>query len=201
MDDTKKRTVRTNLILAAALFSLYTITYLIDFFTVRSMTFFSYFETAGTLLAVTAILHRMETMYFAGMTLFALIAQYGGVMFNLYSVIPVYDLILHLSSGCLLLFFGHYFLSLLLRRRGGTAPSKSLTLWFCWFFSVACAGLWEIFEFSVDQLFGFDSQIRASGVLDTMSDVIAGTLGSTLGLFLLAWLIGRKKENRPKREG
>ena len=201
MDEAKKRTIRNNLILAGCLFVLYTATYLIDLFTFKSMVFFSYFETAGTLLAVTVILHRMDTMYFSGITLFALIAQYGGTMFNLYGVIPVYDLILHLASGCLLLFFGHYFLGLILKRHPEVTLPRSLILWFCWFFSVACAGIWEIFEFTVDQLFGFDSQIRGSGVMDTMTDVIAGTAGAVLGIFLLRYLIirmERKKGNQLK---
>lgn len=54
--------------------------------------------------------------------------------------------------------------------------------WFIFVFTVslamAVAGVWEIFEFSMDQLFGFNMQ--KSGLPDTMGDLIASLIGSIL---------------------
>lgn len=49
--------------------------------------------------------------------------------------------------------------------------------------------LWEIFEFVVDAVFGLNWQVDN---LDTMSDLIAGVLGSLVG----GWLFIRAKDRR-----
>ena len=46
------------------------------------------------------------------------------------------------------------------------------------------AGLWEIFEFTVDNLLGGDAQkVLTTGVTDTMKDIICALLGSILFSF------------------
>ena len=47
---------------------------------------------------------------------------------------------------------------------------------FC--FAVAIGVLWEIFEFTMDNLFGLNMQ--KSGLLDTMSDLIIDSIGAFL---------------------
>ena len=41
-------------------------------------------------------------------------------------------------------------------------------------FAIACAGVWEIWEFSTDQIFGFTAQNNS--LHDTMWDIICGTV-------------------------
>ena len=43
------------------------------------------------------------------------------------------------------------------------------------------AGLWEIFEFTTDNIFGKDAQkVLTTGVSDTMKDIISAFLGSLI---------------------
>ena len=49
-----------------------------------------------------------------------------------------------------------------------------MAIFFSIAFSIAAAGVWEIWEFSTDQLFGFTSQNNS--LIDTMGDIICGTV-------------------------
>lgn len=196
----RKQDVRKNLTLAGCFTVLYSLVYLIcgavlkmDTPAGTPMTFFAFFETLGTLLLVTVFLHRFQPMYFYGIVLFACFAQFGGAMLNFYDFIPIYDLLLHGASGILLVLMGHYLLSLLLRKQPKLKLPGSVTLWFSWLFATASAGVWEIFEFTMDQLFGLDCQLNS--LPDTMTDIIAGTVGAIAGAAIL-WAILRKKETK-----
>ena len=61
---------------------------------------------------------------------------------------------------------------------------------FVFLFCLACAGAWEIYEFTGDMLFGLHSQ--NDGLIDTMSDIIAGMLGSIPMAAIL--LLGRRRK-------
>ncbi len=187
----RKKEIRHNLIAAAALEALYA---LLFFLFREQVSSYGYFQAAATLAGIGLVLHRLEPVYFYGTIGFAAFAQCGGAMFRLYDIIPVYDLLLHLASGILLTFAGHYLLVLLLRRHPQAELPRSVELAFSWLFAAASAGVWEIYEFTVDQLFGLDSQLGS--LTDTMGDIIAGTIGGLLGLGLLtAYLKKRKKTN------
>lgn len=185
----QKKDIQYNLLLAGILMAIYLITYLIHR---ETMLFFWFFETGGTLLAVTLFLHRIKPMYFYGLCLFAMFAQYGGVMFQLYVKIPYYDIGLHFCSGILLVFAGHYLFSILTRRFSGVDLPQTVTLWFCGLFSVASAAVWEIWEFCADRFLGQNSQLGSLD--DTMTDIIAGSTGAILGLLLLAIVLRRRKK-------
>lgn len=180
----RKKQVKLNLTVSAILMVLYTLLFLFG----QDVTPFAYFETAGTLLLVAVLLHRFDPMYYLGIVAFACAAQCGGVMLRLYDVIPIYDLLLHLASGILLAFMGHYFLQLLLRKYPEHRIPRLIVLWFCWLFAMASAGVWEIYEFTADRLFGLDCQLWTlgyGGLVDTMTDIIMGACGSLIGVFLL----------------
>lgn len=194
----RKQIIRKNLLLSICFFAAYTLVYLIfgvalGFNTPAGtpFTFFAFFETAGTLLLVMVFLHRFDPMYYNGIVFFACFAQFGGAMLNFYNAIPIYDLLLHGASGILLIFMAHYLLGLLLRHHPEVKLPSTVTLAFCWLFATASAAVWEIFEFTADQLFGLDCQLGS--LTDTMTDIIAGTIGAVAGVLLL-WLLLRKKQ-------
>lgn len=193
----RKKQVRLNLLVSAALFSIYTATYLLRMETTH---FLAYLEAGGTILLVAAFLHRFDSVYFLGIAAFALVAQYGGVMFGLYDVFPIYDSVLHLASGVLLVLLGHYFLHLLTVPHLDTQIPRGVVLWFCWLFSVACAGLWEILEFGLDRMFGTNCQLWTAGLgglMDTMIDIVMGAAGAIIGVPLL-WMFLRREHGSPK---
>jgi len=98
-----------------------------------------------------------------------------GEFSNYYYRIWWWDLLLHTSSGILIGLTGFvvtYFFLFTSRVKANPA----LVSLFSVTFSVAAATLWEIFEFIMDQIFGFNMQ--KSGFNDTMSDLIVAFLGA-----------------------
>ena len=100
--------------------------------------------------------------------------MYLGNVFDFYLIIPMYDKILHSISGLIIGFIG-YICFLYLNNgeeKGSFKPQMAMV--FSIIFSIAAAGIWEIWEFSTDQLFGFTSQNNS--LIDTMMDIICGSV-------------------------
>lgn len=98
-----------------------------------------------------------------------------GEFANYYNRIWWWDLLLHASSGILIGMVGFVIIYFFLFTSRVTANPALVSL-FSVTFSVAAATLWEIFEFLMDQLFGFNMQ--KSGFNDTMTDLIVAFLGA-----------------------
>ena len=101
-------------------------------------------------------------------------AMYLGNVFDFYIIIPMYDKILHLLSGLIIGLIGYILFLHLSNGSGGNSFKRYMPILFSIIFSIAAAGVWEIWEFSTDQLFGFASQNNS--LHDTMWDIICGTL-------------------------
>jgi len=68
---------------------------------------------------------------------------------------------------------------------------------FAFLFAVTIGTLWEIFEFFMDQLFGFNMQKPMmgdpSGLTDTMWDMIVNATGAFIISFVGWWYLKRKR--------
>ncbi|CAN7243205.1 hypothetical protein LJR015_000924 [Peribacillus frigoritolerans] len=99
-----------------------------------------------------------------------------------------WDTFLHLLSGSLLAFTGIALYERLVYRNAG----KEISPWFVFLFTLSFSALggviWEIYEFSSDQLFGMT--LQGGGNKDTMIDLIADTIG---GLIIAVWAGVRTK--------
>ena len=105
---------------------------------------------------------------------FTFSAIYLGNVWDLYRIIPFYDKLLHLLSGVIIAIIGFV---LFLYLNNGNIKGDFNTYFvviFSIIFSIAAAGLWEIWEFSTDMLFGFHSQNNS--LIDTMMDIICGSI-------------------------
>ena len=93
-----------------------------------------------------------------------------------------FDLFLHDFSGFIIGIVGFIWAFMLLHTNKVSAKP-----WFIFVFTFSLAmgagALWEIFEFSMDQVFGFNMQ--KSGLVDTMGDLIVCAFGA-----LLAGIVG-----------
>jgi uncharacterized membrane protein YjdF len=111
---------------------------------------------------------------------------------------PYWDLLLHMISGFLIGAIGFSLVDLLNKSdKVSLSMSPVLTSLFACCFAVTIGCLWEIFEFVMDQAFGFNMQkdtLLADGgtdigLIDTMEDLIVDVLGallsSLLGFFYL----------------
>ena len=86
-----------------------------------------------------------------------------------------WDVVLHTGSGIALGFIGFLILHSL-HRNGRLQASPILIASFSFCFALALGALWEIFEFAMDSIFGFNMQ--KSGLVDTMWDLIVDAIGA-----------------------
>jgi hypothetical protein len=109
-----------------------------------------------------------------------------GEVENYYNRFWFYDLILHSSSGILIGMVGFIIMYFFLFSRRVSANPLIVSV-FCVSFSLAAGALWEIFEFGMDQIFGFNMQ--KTGNMDTMSDLIVDCLGAcVVGFWVYRYL-------------
>lgn len=106
--------------------------------------------------------------------IFLIGSQYLGSIHGWYGL-GWWDTFMHFISGAILAFTGIALYERLIHRNAGQAISP----WFVFLFTLSFAALggvlWEIYEFSSDQLFGMT--LQGGGNTDTMTDLIADTVG------------------------
>lgn len=120
------------------------------------------------------ILYEMEFLFL----LFILLAQVFGSMMQLYDAIHNFDKFVHFTSGIVSAFVGVYLLTVSKKYDKKTIVFNVM---FIIFTSLAVAGLWEMFEYTCDNLLKNDAQrVAISGVNDTMLDIIMAFLASIL---------------------
>jgi hypothetical protein len=89
-----------------------------------------------------------------------------------------WDVVLHAGSAVAFGVFGFLGIFMLFQGDRFAAPPLAIAvLSFC--FAVAIGAVWEIFEFSMDQIFGLNMQ--KSGLMDTMWDLIVDCGGAFFG--------------------
>lgn len=120
------------------------------------------------------ISYTMELVYL----LFIIFGHFIGSILGIYNEISHYDKIMHTLSGVLT-----SFIALIILNNINQYKFKNVifNIVFMIVFSLAVAGIWEIFEFTSDILFQADAQrVAISGVNDTMLDMIVALFGSVL---------------------
>lgn len=110
--------------------------------------------------------------------LFLYATLFLGEVGNFYYKFWWWDVLLHGGSAIAFGLLGFLGIFMLFQGDRFAAPPLALAvLSFC--FAVAIGAVWEIFEFSMDQLFGLNMQ--KSGLIDTMWDLIVDCVGGFIG--------------------
>lgn len=114
---------------------------------------------------------------------FTFAALFLGEIRSYYDRLWWWDVALHASSGLLLGILGFLLVYVLNENeRADLHMRPRFVALFAFLFAVAVGALWEIFEFSMDQLFDTNMQKPMlgdpSGLTDTMWDLIVDTLGA-----------------------
>lgn len=122
--------------------------------------------------------------------LFIYATLFLGEVHGFYTKFWWWDLILHTGSAIALGFIGFTILYILYKGDKIKASPRAIAL-FSFFFALGIGALWEIFEFAMDQLFGFNMQ--KSGLVDTMVDLIVDSAGALLAA-TLGYLYLKKDE-------
>jgi uncharacterized membrane protein YjdF len=103
-----------------------------------------------------------------------------------------WDLVLHAGSGFLLGVVGFLLVYVLNEKEDVELDlHPKFIAFFAFVFAMGMGAIWEIFEFAMDQLFGFNMQ--KSGLVDTMSDLIVDGIGA-LFISALGWGYLRTKD-------
>lgn len=121
---------------------------------------------------IKTFLKGATTIYYINM-FFVFLSMYLASVWNFYSITN-YDKFLHLLSGAIIAIIG-YILFIYLTNYVSRKEMNPLTpAIFVILFATAAAGVWEIWEFTTDSLFGLSAQNNSLN--DTMWDIICGTV-------------------------
>lgn len=139
------------------------------------------------------------------LTVFILFGSLVGTKFKFYIDLEWYDLTLHLLSGAISAWFGYDFAFIVQGKKRPLSPA--LAALFALGFSFFIAVGWEFFEFSMDTLHGTNLQMSSpnsdSGLIDTMTDLIACAVGTVPSAILTALqrngYIGRNRKARREK--
>ncbi len=120
--------------------------------------------------------------------IFIFMAHYLGVILGWYNSFAGFDKVTHTISG----FLSAYVAMLILEYKKNN--DKLFGVLFMVSFTWLCAGMWEVFEFTCNALFGGDAQrVLETGVDDTMWDMIVAFMGSLiLGIYYLTRTLHKK---------
>lgn len=136
--------------------------------------------------------------------LFLYAAIYLGEVRDFYYVIPYWDTILHSLSGLMMGFFGFSLVDILNNNNKRVTLSPFFIAFFSFAFAISVGVVWEIYEFSADQLFATNMQkyklqdgtelIGKEALEDTMEDLIVDAasafVASTIGYISLKYKKG-----------
>ena len=112
--------------------------------------------------------------------IFILLSVFIGRTLNAYSLVPHWDKALHFLSGFLFAVIGKE----IYIKLSGNSKNRWLMFFFSLLFAISAAGLWEIYEFTGDTLFGMSAQNNS--LRDTMLDMILGSFSAFLTTILIA---------------
>ncbi|WP_202943553.1 hypothetical protein [Syntrophus aciditrophicus] len=123
--------------------------------------------------------------------IFVFAALFLGEVRSFYARFWWWDIVLHTSSGLLLGIVGFLLVYVLNEhKRTDFHLHPRFVAFFAFSFAVAAGALWEIFEFSMDQILGTNMQKTMledpSGLTDTMWDLIVDVLGA-FAISMFGW--------------
>ncbi len=127
------------------------------------------------------------------LSLFIFVGVCVGSTINNRTTFEHFDIVTHFASGVLSAWFGYDFANIIYRKRGDLGPAMSSL--FSITFALGIAVGWEIYEFTMDSLYGMTLQ---RGNTDTMVDFISCSVGAVITMLFVAFLrngiIGKNKD-------
>lgn len=147
-------------------------------------------QSLGTIAALGSIfglfhLLRIKPVYslYTVIVGFTYAAYTLGVACALYKTLPGYDKLLHMLSGTLTMMLALPLFYVLKSGHRIESGDYRLAAVFCLSVALAVAGVWEIAEFFLSSVSSLDPQcVQATGVTDTMQDMIVCTVGAMVAL-------------------
>lgn len=128
----------------------------------------------ASVIAVSILVWKFPYGFYCEALIFCFFAATLGSALNLYKTVGFYDRFVHFLSGIVLYHGGKILIEFIFKRRNMKNDFLVENL-FALFFSSACAGFWEIYEFVADNLINANMQ---GSKVNTMGDIISGVLGA-----------------------
>ena len=124
----------------------------------------------------------------------------GVYLLNTRTNIHFFDILSHAASGFIETWFAYDFAVVFQGKKRHLSPA--LAAFFSLTFSMFIAVAWELYEFTMDRVYGYQLQtsqlISEIGLRDTMEDTICCVVGSVIGMFLVAFyrngIIGKNRK-------
>ena len=135
---------------------------------------------------------RLNNFVFLVVEIYLIFAGLIGGVLNVYYLVSWYDIIIHILMGYLMAVLGIFVFGKLANYSKGNVLLIAI---FCVCFSLTIEVLWEIFEWSADNLLNQTMQgekIEGFGqplVFDTMLDLVCNTVGAIV--FFIQYIIGK----------
>jgi hypothetical protein len=132
---------------------------------------------------------EIPTEFHLAAVVFAFASLYFGEIRGFYQKFWWWDIALHTSAGLLMGIVGFLLVYLLNEtKRVELQMTPGFISFFSFTFAITIGTLWEIFEFSMDQLLGLNMQkpmlSDLSGLTDTMWDMIVNAIGAFVITFI-----------------
>ena len=109
--------------------------------------------------------------------IFVFASIFLGEVHSYYTRFWWWDVVLHASSGIIIGMIGFLFVYILNYEKKVKMPAHFAAIFAC-SFALSLGALWEIFEFTMDNLFGLSMQ--KNGLVDTMWDLIVDAIGALI---------------------
>ena len=162
-----------------------TVEFLEAIFAILFTHMWDYFQVFGGNAFITRVDYISGTM----LNVFIFIGVVVGTTLNNRTNFQSFDLVTHCCAGFIAAWFGYDFAVIMQGRYGRLSPA--LTAMFSICFSLGISVAWEIYEFTMDRLYGMALQCSTptseTGLIDTMVDFIIAAVGALAGMFTVAF--------------
>ena len=121
----------------------------------------------------------LDNSIYINLVIFIMVASLLGSCFKFYSI-NHYDDFLHLYSGVLSCNIAYLIIRYFNNEENIKMVNKVFVIIFLFMFTMGVASLWEIMEFSLDNILGTHTQI--GGLEDTMIDMVDALIGAIISI-------------------
>ena len=121
----------------------------------------------------------LDNSTYINLVIFIMVSSLLGSCFKFYSI-NHYDDFLHLYSGVLSCNIAYLIIRYFNNEENIKMVNKVFVIIFLFMFTMGVASLWEIMEFSLDNILGTHTQI--GGLEDTMIDMVDALIGAVISI-------------------
>ena len=121
----------------------------------------------------------LDNSIYINLVIFIMVSSLLGSCFKFYSI-NHYDDFLHLYSGVLSCNVAYLIIRYFNNEENIKMVNKVFVIIFLFMFTMGVASLWEIMEFSLDNILGTHTQI--GGLEDTMIDMVDALIGAVISI-------------------